>query len=57
MVDRITELENQVYNLTLYLHYVQEHDITLWERMMEHFDGMGGYGKFDSTELDNEVSL
>lgn len=39
----INELENQVYNLLLYLDYVKQHKPRLWARMMKHFDGMGGF--------------
>lgn len=44
LIDHNEHLNDQVHNLTLYLRYVSENDLTLWDRMMEHFSGMPGYG-------------
>lgn len=41
--DEIDDLRNQVYNLTLYLQWLEMHDAPRMLELMDVFDGMPGY--------------
>lgn len=43
LVDTIDELENRVWNLTLYLEYVRNADKKLWTIMRKNFSGLPGF--------------
>ena len=46
MANRIDELENQVYNLTWYLKYIQANCPEAWRYLEAYFSGMGGYSEW-----------
>lgn len=43
LLDRIEELKDRVYNLTVYLHYIEDLHIAAFDSMMKEFSGMPGY--------------
>ena len=41
--DEINLSENTIYNLNLYLSYLEEHHPDVFREMEEHFEGLPGY--------------
>lgn len=50
MVNMIDELENRVYNLTLYLDHVRENHPLAYENLDTYFNGLPGYVPVQSNE-------
>lgn len=50
MISLIDELENRVYNLTLYLDYVRENHPPVYENLDIYFNGLPGYVPVQSNE-------